>query len=80
MCEIQVVVATNIAETSITIPGIVYVVDSMFVKVLPPLLWIQSSLFLLLEPFHPRGGPDSMFVKVHFSGDTAPCRMTAVTV
>jgi ATP-dependent RNA helicase DDX35 len=31
-CPRQVVVATNIAETSITIPGIVYVVDTMFVK------------------------------------------------
>ena len=28
----KVVVATNIAETSVTIPGIVYVVDCMFVK------------------------------------------------
>lgn len=28
----KVVVATNIAETSVTIPGIVYVVDSVFVK------------------------------------------------
>ena len=29
----KVVVATNIAETSVTVPGVVYVVDSGFVKV-----------------------------------------------
>ena len=32
ICPLQVVVATNIAETSITIDGIVYVVDSGIVK------------------------------------------------
>ncbi|CAG0890150.1 unnamed protein product [Cyprideis torosa] len=35
----KVVVATNIAETSVTIPGIVYVVDSCFVK----LKWFNSE-------------------------------------
>lgn len=31
-CDLQVVIATNIAETSLTIDGIYYVVDPGFVK------------------------------------------------
>ena len=34
--ERKVIVATNVAEASVTIDGIVYVVDSGFVKVSPP--------------------------------------------
>ena len=41
----KVVVSTNVAETSLTIPGIVYVIDSMFVKV-------RNALMILIVFVH----------------------------
>jgi pre-mRNA-splicing factor ATP-dependent RNA helicase DHX16 len=43
----QVVLATNIAETSLTIPGIVFVVDAGFVK---------------MTSYNPRTGMESLIV------------------
>lgn len=44
--HIQVVVATNIAETSVTIEGVVYVIDTMFAKqrCFNPLTGLESLL------------------------------------
>lgn len=32
LCRLQVILSTNIAETSVTVPGVRYVVDTGFVK------------------------------------------------
>ena len=42
----KVVVATNIAETSLTLEGVVYVIDSLFVKqrCYNPLIGLESLL------------------------------------
>ena len=43
---LQIIVATNIAETSLTLEGVVYVVDCLFVKqrCYNPLLGLESLL------------------------------------
>ena len=47
MCHLQVVLATNIAETSLTIDGIIYVIDPGFIK---------------MQSYNPRTGMDSLVV------------------
>jgi hypothetical protein len=42
----RVIVATNIAETSVTIPNIVYVIDCGFAKVW---YWLGESLFCVIQ-------------------------------
>lgn len=51
LCDFQVILATNIAETSVTIPGIRYVIDPGMVKVrtydastgIEPLIIVKTS-------------------------------------
>lgn len=51
LCGFQVILATNIAETSVTIPGIKYVIDPGMVKVrtydsstgIEPLIIVKTS-------------------------------------
>lgn len=54
----QVIAATNIAETSVTLEGIVYVIDSCFAKQVCPLCCFFSRGFkmptcLLASPYTP---------------------------
>ena len=46
LCAMQVVAATNIAETSVTLEGVVYVIDSCFAKqqAYNPLTSLESLL------------------------------------
>ena len=46
-CSVQVVLATNIAETSLTIDGIIYVIDPGFCK---------------MKSYNPRSGMESLVV------------------